>query len=209
VELIEKNDNNGQEKKDLPQTSPTAEKVVTKSNHINIYNSSVNDNSCNCKGLRSISDKIKDIERKKAVKAQIREALEEQVNYGELLFRQVENDNLLDVLNTETDIFGIELPSSRESIAKGVELLEIIMTVITDTLCSNKKTVRVSGEDVIMSDVKSLLNDVRQEHVEQVISGIQCTKKQIKNIRAYILTAIVNVLDHVNFCSSFLQPKIK
>jgi hypothetical protein len=202
IELIE-GINKEQEKKDLPQTSPTAEKVVTKSNHINIYNLSLKDNSGNCKGLRSISDKIKDIERKKAVKAQIREVLEEQVNYGELLFRQVENDNLLDALNTETDIFGIELPSGIEPRASGVDLLETIMKVIIDTLCSNKKTVRVSGKEMIISDVKSILNDIRQEHVEQVINGIQCTNTEIKNIRAYIFASMINAIEDRKYCAIY------
>ncbi|WMJ22932.1 DUF6017 domain-containing protein [Paludicola sp. MB14-C6] len=97
------------------------------------------------------------------------------------------------VRNTiEYDILIQKLPYEKEKIDE-------ITSLITDTLCTTKKTVRVSGNEIPVAVVRSRLLKITAEHVEYVIDMLNQNTTMIRNIKAYLLSALYNApttMDH-------------
>lgn len=80
---------------------------------------------------------------------------------------------------------------SREDVDEVVELL-------TDALCTTRPNLRVGGEDVPAGQVKDRLLRLNYTHVEYVFDCLQKNTTQVRNIRAYLLTALYNAPVTIN-----------
>lgn len=85
----------------------------------------------------------------------------------------------------EYDIFVEREPARKAQ-------LDEVVSLITDTLLSRAKTVRIGGADVDKYRVNERLRQLEFEHIEFVFDRMAETPTEIKNIRAYLLTAIYN-----------------
>lgn len=79
-----------------------------------------------------------------------------------------------------------------------VQMLDEIFEIMTDTLCSNRKTIRIGGDDKPAEIVKSRLMKLEHEHMQFVMDCILENTTKIKNIRQYILTTIYNATQTIN-----------
>lgn len=74
--------------------------------------------------------------------------------------------------------------------------LQELVDIILDVVCSCAETIRINGEDIPVSVIKSRylkLNDSHNDsHIEYVIDSMAKNPSNIRNIRAYILTALYN-----------------
>lgn len=68
------------------------------------------------------------------------------------------------------------------------ELVEIML----DVVCSTKITVRVNGEDLPHEVVKSRFLKLNHEHIDYVLTALQKNTSEVRNIRAYLITALYN-----------------
>ena len=59
-----------------------------------------------------------------------------------------------------------------------------------DTLCSTAATMRIGGDVLPSGAVKERYRRLEGEHIGYVIEGMRQTTTQIRNIRAYLLTAL-------------------
>ena len=75
---------------------------------------------------------------------------------------------------------------SREDVAEIAEL-------IVDVLCSTRPTLRIGGEDLPAAQVKERFYRLDSGHLEYVFDCLRNNTTQIRNIRAYLLTALYNV----------------
>lgn len=75
---------------------------------------------------------------------------------------------------------------------KQAELLEEIVELIVETISLEKDSVRVGGDNIPFQMVKSRLLKLNNMHVRYVIDCMQKGTSRIKNIRAYLLTALYN-----------------
>ena len=72
------------------------------------------------------------------------------------------------------------------------EDVEEVVELIADTLCTTRPTVRIGGEDVPTPQVHDRLLRLDYSHLEYVFDCLRSNTTQIRNIRAYLLTALYN-----------------
>ena len=70
--------------------------------------------------------------------------------------------------------------------------LDEIVDLITDTVCSTKKTIRVAGSDYPTEVIKSRLLKLNAEHIRFVFDCLKENTTKIRNIRQYLLTTLYN-----------------
>lgn len=72
------------------------------------------------------------------------------------------------------------------------DTLPEIVELITDTICGSRKSIRIAGADYPIEAVRSRLLQLNQEHIEFMLDAMQRNTSQIKNMKAYLLTALYN-----------------
>lgn len=94
-----------------------------------------------------------------------------------------ERENYRDIIreNIEYDCFS-------EDKARVDELVEIML----DVMCSAKSTTRVNSEEIPTSTVKSRFLKLTHEHIEYVLTALGNNTSDVRNIRAYLITALYN-----------------
>ena len=70
--------------------------------------------------------------------------------------------------------------------------IDEIITLMLDAICSPSPTVRINGTDISKSAVRERFLQLDSEHIEYVIFAMERSKPEIRNIRAYLLTALYN-----------------
>ena len=59
-------------------------------------------------------------------------------------------------------------------------------------VCSCAETIRINGEDIPVAVIKSRYLKLNDSHIEYVIDSMEKNPSDIRNIRAYLLTALYN-----------------
>ncbi len=72
------------------------------------------------------------------------------------------------------------------------ERLAEIAELIVDTVCSDKKTIRIAGEDKPAEVVKSRFMKLGQFHIEYVFECLSQNTTKIRNVKGYLLTTLYN-----------------
>lgn len=72
----------------------------------------------------------------------------------------------------------------------GFDRAESVIELLTETVCSNRKSVRIGGEDMPAEVVRSRLLKLDYTHVEYVFECMDANTNKINNIRAYLLTSL-------------------
>ena len=104
--------------------------------------------------------------------------------------------------NDETDVMEIR-ERYKEIIEENIEYdimcrcpngerLTEIVEIMLDAVCSTSKTIRINGEDMPQAVVKSRFLKLNSSHIEYVFSAMENCPSDIRNIRAYLLTALYN-----------------
>lgn len=87
--------------------------------------------------------------------------------------------------NIDYDILLLDNPYDKERIDGFVELM-------TETVCSGRKTIRINQEDMPAEIVKSRLLKLDSEHIRYVMDCLNKNTTLVGNIRAYTLSALFN-----------------
>lgn len=72
------------------------------------------------------------------------------------------------------------------------EIIDELIILMVDTICSTRPTVRINNDDVPQSIVKSTFLKLNDSHIEYVLDAMDNNTTNIKNIRSYLLTALYN-----------------
>jgi len=72
------------------------------------------------------------------------------------------------------------------------DLLEEILELIVDTVCSNRKQIRIAGDDKPVNVVKSKFMKLDYSHIQYVLHSMKESSPDIRNIKQYILAALYN-----------------
>ncbi len=67
-----------------------------------------------------------------------------------------------------------------------------VIDIMLDAVCSTAPTIRINGEDMPQQVVKSRFLKLNSSHIEYVLEAMNKNPSDIRNIRAYILTALYN-----------------
>lgn len=72
------------------------------------------------------------------------------------------------------------------------EVLDEILELIVDTVCTNRRMIRIASDDKPAEVVKSQFMKLTSEHIEFVLSGFKENTTRVRNIRQYLLATIYN-----------------
>ena len=97
----------------------------------------------------------------------------------------------------------------REEVKDGIEYetlcrqhdqddVDELVELITEALCSTRPTIRIGGEDIPAEQVKSRFLTLNCEHINYVFESMARNSTDIRNIRAYLLTALYNATITIN-----------
>ena len=78
------------------------------------------------------------------------------------------------------------------------ELLDEIVDLLVETVCSARKTIRVAGDDYPAELVKAKLMKLNSSHIEFVFDYISKKTTEIRNIKKYLLAMLFNAPSTIN-----------
>ena len=70
--------------------------------------------------------------------------------------------------------------------------IDELLAIMVDVICSAKGIVRVNGEEMPQSVVKSVFLRLNSEHIEYVLETLRNSTSDVKNIRSYLITTLYN-----------------
>ncbi len=84
--------------------------------------------------------------------------------------------------------------------------IDEILEILLDVVCSNRKQIRIAGDDKPARVVKSQLMKLDSSHIEFVLDCMKQNTTQIRNVKQYILAALYNApLTINNYYQSLVQ----
>ncbi len=72
------------------------------------------------------------------------------------------------------------------------EKINEIVEIMLDVICSTKDTIRANGEDMPHEVVKSRFLKLDSSHIDYVLTSLKKNTSEVRNIRAYLITALYN-----------------
>lgn len=87
----------------------------------------------------------------------------------------------------EFEILYQEYPYNRE-------LLDSVLELIAETMCSKRKWIRIASDDKPIDVVRGRLMKLNSEHIKFVVNCFQENTTKIRNIKQYLLAAIYNAV---------------
>ncbi|HIW50936.1 MAG TPA: helix-turn-helix domain-containing protein [Candidatus Blautia intestinavium] len=78
------------------------------------------------------------------------------------------------------------------------ELLDEIVDLLVETVCSARKTIRIAGDDYPAELVKAKLMKLDSSHIEFVIDCLRKNTTEIRNIKKYLLASLFNAPSTIN-----------
>ena len=103
-----------------------------------------------------------------------------------------------DVDNSERESYRqylyeqLEIESLRERYPYEHEMLDSIMDLMLDAICSNRKTIRIAGDDKPVNVVKSQFLKMNSGHIEYVMDCLKQNTTKVRNIKQYLLGTLYN-----------------
>ena len=103
-----------------------------------------------------------------------RDWMQERENYRELILENIEYDYLCRDDRLDRDMLN--------------ELVELMV----DTVCSRRETIRIAGDDYPAEVVKSRFLKLNSSHIEYVLDRMRENTTYVRNIKKYLLAALYN-----------------
>lgn len=72
------------------------------------------------------------------------------------------------------------------------EFFEEVLNLMLDVICSNRKTIRIAGDDKPVNVVKSQFLKLNSSHLEYVMDCMKNNPVKVRNIKQYLLAALYN-----------------
>ena len=87
---------------------------------------------------------------------------------------------------------NLEIDHLKEKHPYDAEILDEIMSIILDTVCSRRRFIRVGGDDKPTGIVKNAFLKLNSQHIEFVLDCMKENTTRIRNIRQYLLATLYN-----------------
>ena len=117
-----------------------------------------------------------------------RDWMRERESYRELILENIEYDYLCRDDRLDRDMLN--------------ELVELMV----DTVCSRRETIRIAGDDYPAEVVKSRFMKLDSSHVQYVMDCMKDNTTYVRNIKKYLLAALYNAPTTINsYYSSLVQ----
>lgn len=90
---------------------------------------------------------------------------------------------------------------------KEKELIENILDLVTEVLCSRKKFVRIASDDKPTEFVQNRFRKLNSRHIRYVLDCLRQNTTQVRNIKTYLLTAVFNAPATMEGYAALAKPK--
>ncbi|MCI8408961.1 MAG: replication initiator protein A [Lachnospiraceae bacterium] len=102
---------------------------------------------------------------------------------------------------------NIDYTALCSSLNRGLDrdLIDELVEIMVETMMTRKKEIRISGESYDSGFVKSRLLKIDMSHIQYVLDSLGNNHTQIRNIKAYLLTALFNAPVTIN---NYYQAKV-
>ena len=100
--------------------------------------------------------------------------MREREGYRELILENIEYDILIQNERMDRD------------------LLDELVELMVDTVCSRRETIRIAGDDYPAEVVKSRFLKLNSSHIEYVLDRMRENTTYVRNIKKYLLAALYN-----------------
>jgi hypothetical protein len=72
------------------------------------------------------------------------------------------------------------------------EMLEELLELIVDTVCSKRSTIQIAGDSKPLAVVKGVFMKLECSHIQYVMDALQSNATEVKNIKSYLLAMLYN-----------------
>lgn len=86
----------------------------------------------------------------------------------------------------------LEMEILKERHPYETDVLDAIMNLMLDAICSKRKLIRIAGDDKPVNVVKSMFLKLDASHVEYVMDCLKQNTTKVRNIKQYLLAALYN-----------------
>lgn len=76
------------------------------------------------------------------------------------------------------------------------EKIDSLVSLMLDVICSARETIRVNGENKPHEVVKSRFLKITGDNIDYVLNSMKKNTNEVKNIRAYLITALYNATNY-------------
>ncbi|MGN0681997.1 MAG: DUF6017 domain-containing protein [Candidatus Fimisoma sp.] len=86
----------------------------------------------------------------------------------------------------------LEMEYLKADFQRDAEILELILRLIVEVMCSNRKQIRIASDDKPIEIVRSTFMKLDSEHIRFVMDRFKENTTEIRNIKQYLLASIYN-----------------
>ena len=86
----------------------------------------------------------------------------------------------------------LEVEYLKQDFRHDEEILELILHLIVEVMCSNRKQIRIASDDKPVEIVRSTFMKLDSEHIRFVIDRFKENTTEVRNIKQYLLASIYN-----------------
>ena len=117
-----------------------------------------------------------------------------------MMEKRIPATNMIDTIRIYRQIIkdNIEYDNIKERQGYDAALLDEILDIMIDTICTKNPTVRIGGQDIPTEIVKSRFLKLGMEHILYVMDSLKANTTKIRNIKAYLLTSLYNAPTTIN-----------
>lgn len=87
---------------------------------------------------------------------------------------------------------SLEINILKERNPHDAEEIDEMLDILLDAVCSNRRSIRIAGDDKPVSVVKSQLMKLDSSHIEFVLGCMHENTTRIRNVKQYILASLYN-----------------
>lgn len=70
--------------------------------------------------------------------------------------------------------------------------IDEMLLLMLEVICSKKPTIRANGEELPQKQVRNVYLSLNYEHIDYVLTALKKNTSDVRNIRAYLITALYN-----------------
>lgn len=86
----------------------------------------------------------------------------------------------------------LDIPSLKKEYPHDSEMIDGMVEMILDVLCSKRETIRIAGDEKSLNVVKGRFMKLSMDHIRYVLNCLQGNTTKIRSIKQYILAALYN-----------------
>lgn len=123
--------------------------------------------------------------------------IKEKINTEDINYQSI-NQNAMDTIEIYRSILHDNIEYDILCQQEDKELLDEIVEIMLECICSSKETICIGKEDIPKEVVKSRFLKINSEHIEYILFCMKRNTTKVRNIKAYLKSVIYNAPTTMN-----------